>query len=629
MFTYLWNPLGVTSLGYDEATYIGNAVHLLVTHTPQETTFYNHPYFGQLFLGGLLKIIDYPNSLHPSALGDVVNTVKMLWFVPRFLIGIIAVIDTFLVYKISERRYNTKIAFIAAILFAVMPITFLRTVFLESLQLPFLLLSILFAVNVKDSTNIDNKTKNVLMILLSGICMGLAIFTKIPVFMMIPLVGYLVFNNKNIKAVGLWLVPVILIPLIWPGYALGIGEFQYWWDGIYYQTHRQVATAAITEVDLRDTFLSAIEKNFFNAPILVILGLLGLALAAIKKDFFLLLWTIPFLVFLYFIGLVRDFHLIPILPALCISAARLIADLIGKIEHRKVRKILSITIISAIAIVGLVNFMMLSINTNNNGKFAAVAFVLGYLEENKNQSVSTISNNVYSWIPKYVFQLGTDYLNPELGIDENPQNKEVLMVVDGIFKDVLSSDDAVGKHLTKVFNAHNKDGATTVESGLNKIVISRPWPSELTRHSGINLIDNSHVWKPNSNYSIKISQSDDNLTISVNTSKTHKIIKGAILQTRLKNLTQTPLLLSLDYASKSTNSDAKYFVRIGDDDGQNRTYFKHDLRETSGNFSKSLFILPSNIIDKPLQFRLGIETNSIGKYVVNIKRASIIYATLR
>jgi len=265
-------------------------------------------------LAGLLEIIDYPDSLHPSALGDVVNTVKMLWLVPRLFIGIIGVIDTFLVYKIAVRRYNQKIAFIAAILFAVMPVTFLRTVFLESLQLPFLLSSILLAVNVMLAVNVidyttnSNRTKNVWLILMSGICMGLGIFTKIPVFMMIPLVGYLILtNSKNIKSVALCFIPVILIPLIWPAYSIVNGEFAYWWDGIYYKTHRQVAAANITAVDLRDTFFSAIEKNFIDAPILVALGLLGLALAAIKKDFFLLLWTIPFLVFLYLIGMFEIF----------------------------------------------------------------------------------------------------------------------------------------------------------------------------------------------------------------------------------------------------------------------------------------------------------------------------------
>ena len=60
--------------------------------------------------------------------------------------GILAVIDTFLIYKIAERRYNRNVAFIAAILFAVMPYTWLiRYVLIEPIQLPFLLTSILLA----------------------------------------------------------------------------------------------------------------------------------------------------------------------------------------------------------------------------------------------------------------------------------------------------------------------------------------------------------------------------------------------------------------------------------------------------------------------------------------------------
>ncbi len=75
--------MGFIPLTYDEGTYIGRAMHVLVARNPQEGTFYDHPYFGQLFLGGILWIIGYPNSLHLSALGDVVDSVKMLWLVPR------------------------------------------------------------------------------------------------------------------------------------------------------------------------------------------------------------------------------------------------------------------------------------------------------------------------------------------------------------------------------------------------------------------------------------------------------------------------------------------------------------------------------------------------------------------
>ena len=76
----------------------------------------------------------------------------MLYLVPRVLMGLLAVADTFLIYKITERRYhNRNVALIAAILFAVMPYGWLfRRIFLETIQVPFLLTSILLAVYVKD-----------------------------------------------------------------------------------------------------------------------------------------------------------------------------------------------------------------------------------------------------------------------------------------------------------------------------------------------------------------------------------------------------------------------------------------------------------------------------------------------
>jgi 4-hydroxybenzoate polyprenyltransferase len=57
--------------------------------------------------------------------------------------------------------------------------------------------------------------------------------------------------------------------------------------------------------------------------------------AASKADYFLLLWIIPFLIFLYFIGWVLIYHLIPLIPALCIAAARLIVDLPKKTKKQE------------------------------------------------------------------------------------------------------------------------------------------------------------------------------------------------------------------------------------------------------------------------------------------------------
>ena len=69
--------------------------------------------------------MSYPDSLNPR-LHDIYS-IEILHLVPRLLMGILAVVDTFLIYKIAERRYNNRnIAFIAAVLFAVMPMSLAR-----------------------------------------------------------------------------------------------------------------------------------------------------------------------------------------------------------------------------------------------------------------------------------------------------------------------------------------------------------------------------------------------------------------------------------------------------------------------------------------------------------------------
>src|ERR671922_868674 len=107
-------------------------------------------YFGQLFLAGMLGLAGYPHILNPSP--GAIQSVEMLWAFPRIIMGLLAVMDTFLIYKISSGYYNRKVAIVASILFAVMPINLLiRRVLLEPIQLPFLLSAILFAVYFRNS----------------------------------------------------------------------------------------------------------------------------------------------------------------------------------------------------------------------------------------------------------------------------------------------------------------------------------------------------------------------------------------------------------------------------------------------------------------------------------------------
>ena len=53
----------------------------------------------------------YPDSTDPTP-GNV-HSIEIVWLFPRVIMGILAVVDTFLIYKIAEWRYNRNVAFIA------------------------------------------------------------------------------------------------------------------------------------------------------------------------------------------------------------------------------------------------------------------------------------------------------------------------------------------------------------------------------------------------------------------------------------------------------------------------------------------------------------------------------------
>jgi 4-amino-4-deoxy-L-arabinose transferase-like glycosyltransferase len=286
--------------------------------------FYDHPFFGQIFLAGMLAVTGYPSSLPMPSLISI-NSIEMLYLVPRLFMGILAIIDTFLVYKISEYRYNRNVALIASILFAVMPATWLlRKILLESLLLPLLLSSILFAVYYSSSRKMSNtstaadyakmnlvqkvkiKNNNTFMILpmISGIFLGLAIFVKIPIITMIPFVGYLILSrrrDKSWRALWVWIIPVILIPMIWPIYSILVGDFDQLLEDLTWNTQRG-------EIQL-DSAVSSILTNslkyiFQIDPVIFILGIAGIIYSEIKRDAFILLWAVPIIVFLFLINFV-------------------------------------------------------------------------------------------------------------------------------------------------------------------------------------------------------------------------------------------------------------------------------------------------------------------------------------
>ena len=433
-YTHLWNPVGFPNLFYDEGVYMRRAMHVMEGLGPQEAYYYDHPFFGQIFLGGMLTIIGYPESLNPS---PDMQSIDSLYQVPRILMGILAVIDTFLIYKISERMYNRNIALFASILFAVMPVAwFTRMILLDSILLPFLLFSIFLAVYATKSKSEKNHNNNNILIVLSGVFLGIAIFTKIPAFTMIPLVAFLIYrnNNRSLKALGIWFVPVILIPLIWPAQSILAGAFTSWTNDVLWQINRE--NAGLPWI----VFLLAITDPFIFAA-----GFGGLAYSFVRRDYFILLWILPFMAFLGVLGYTNFFYWIPILPALCIGAAKLLFDIIEK-SKKITQKTLTVAILSSIVVFGLTSTTLLIVTDVTSAQIESAAYVARYLDQTEDGAAgnpTVVSNPIYSWIFKYVFDkdhIFSDYRDMLYSPVDTAKSR-VLLIADPRFTLDIGNED--------------------------------------------------------------------------------------------------------------------------------------------------------------------------------------------
>jgi aldose sugar dehydrogenase len=458
-FTHLWNPIGFPTFFIDESGYyLPRVMHFLETGNPKDDfPRYDHPYFGWVFIAGVLAIFGYPDSLNPSS--DT-HSIEMLYLYPRVLMGMLAVLDTFLIYKISQSRYNTSVAVIASILFAVMPLTWInRRILLESVQLPFLLSSILFAMYVRYSgSDLQSQIKTTIVFpLLSGMFMGIAIFTKLSIFTMVPLVAFIIYNatRRNIwvqdRAMMVWLCPLILIPLLWPAHAMLMGQFDQWKAGLFWQ------------VDREDQPLSLSLVNLFKVdPILTVLGIAGLVYAAIRKDLVLLLWAVPFIAFLQLIGYVSFYHLIPLFPLFCIAAAKLTVDLSQRVRWRNIRRVTPFIFVFAIGLFGLINTTMLITQNLTSSYIDVASFVAeavpgGEGDSNNTMNMTVIGSIHYFWIPKYV--LDKDHNFYQSYYTRKPiETNDVLLMNDWQFSQLINAtnNNTIWQHKEQLRTLYEK-----------------------------------------------------------------------------------------------------------------------------------------------------------------------------
>lgn len=470
-YSHLWNPLGFPSIHADENTYIFHALEVQEGKgvLPRGAPHYDHPYFGRIFLASVLDFLGYPDIVQPSP--GKIESIEMLHLVPRILMGVLAVVDTFLVYKIAERRYNSTVAVIASILFAVMPSSWLlERILLDNFLVPFLLSSILFAVSIPKSelNNGLHDRRQVVLVLISGIFLGLAVFTKIPAFTFIPVAGFLVFSNtsRSFRLLGLWLGTVIIIPSLWVLLAASAGQFDSWLAGIAEQaTGRE------------DKPLVGSLQSFFRIdPVLLSVGALAVVMLLLKKDIVPLLWVLPYLAFFYFLSFSDIVHMVMLLPPFCIGFARLLDEgakyLISRLSLTKLQRLLPYIMLSPFAIFALLSMSILLVLDINSNYFLAYNYTVEYLSSQEEQNAS--SNPIaiigrywtksFLWIPQLVFDKDFLFIRDDSATFHRLSTQQildydVLLIADNRImalasgRDDLNSDDLVSLKLKTVYDS--------------------------------------------------------------------------------------------------------------------------------------------------------------------------------
>jgi hypothetical protein len=141
-------------------------------------------------------------------------------------------------------------------------------------------------------------------------------------------------------------------------------------------------------------------------------------------------------------------------------------------------------------------------------------------------------------------------------------------------------------------------------------------------HYAVNLIDQNHVWGT-FNYA-KLIATTDNMTIFVSPEKVTKIYNRGILTTDLK-LEERPLIMAIDYVSRSYVGDASYALEIRSADGENILWGRA-LVNTQGESVREVFMVPSEVFSDPIEFRIYIVTEGLGHHQIVMKQLAIAYA---
>jgi hypothetical protein len=318
---------------------------------------------------------------------------------------------------------------------------------------------------------------------------------------MIPLIVFLIYegggrksflSKSGSKAIVSLMIPVIAIPLIWPAYAFLSGDMNQWLEGVFWQaTQRQTE-----DKELFDVLNSVLKTD----PVLLILGGVGVAYLAIRREFMGILWILPYFFMLYLVGWVNHFHLILIIPILCISMAKMIYDLPFIIHIKKNKTIISSTITAGIVVFGIISTSILISTNLSYVQLETASYIANSLysissnfdygsdvgtkfNNNTGDRVTIISGPIYSWVYKYAF--GDQYAFSHIRDTQPITTEKIVLVVDPIYKRaVAKSDNENQTQAARLIGIYNNSDVAVVFEKLPANYSKKIYP-----YTGINSAD--------------------------------------------------------------------------------------------------------------------------------------------
>jgi len=232
-------------------------------------------------------------------------------------------------------------------------------------------------------------------------------------------------------------------------FAVLADQFGNWFGAIIRQaTERQ-------NKPLIDSFYTFFQID----PILFVLGMAGIVYTLLKKDYFILFLTIPYLIFLQLVEFVSVYHLILLLPAMCIASSRMIYALSNKIKSMKVAGVFPFAVVSIIAIFALwIDFALITLDFNSS-YFQLYSMFVQLLHETtstSNNGDNNIAKDVqptvvgrfwtksFLWATQYIFDEEYKFVRDDserlYKILTESSSRPLILIVDNKMKRNIMSD---------------------------------------------------------------------------------------------------------------------------------------------------------------------------------------------